>query len=138
VVVFAFSYGGGWGLPRFAAELKKRNGIKIHVAVTSDAVYRSRWFLGKFLSLVDWPIIRIPSNVELVIQFIQRSSRPRGHRIIPVNNQATKVELPVVLDSDHVHCDDAEEYHERAIAVAEEMVGVGMVGSVVHDERGVV
>lgn len=121
IIVFPFSFGGGWGLPVFARELGKR-GLGIEVAVTCDAVYRSKLFIGEWLAFVDWPVIRIPKNVRRVIPFIQRISRPRGHRMVAMDTAATTIDWPTVLYADHTHLDDNKEWHKAAIAVAEAVV----------------
>lgn len=121
IVAFCFSYGGGWGFLQLARELGKRD-LNIETAVLCDAVYRSRWFIGKWLAFVDWPMIRVPDNVCRVIPFVQRMSRPRGHRIVAINEKTTTIEEPIILHASHVNCDDNRHFHAVAIDVAEKAI----------------
>lgn len=121
IVVAAFSYGGGWGFLRLARELGRR-GLDIETAVLSDAVYRTKHWLFKWLAFVDWPVIKVPDNVRQVFWFFQRMDRPRGHKVVAVDEIATKIEPGVQLHASHVFCDDHASFHKLAISVAEKAV----------------
>lgn len=123
IVVAAYSFGGGFGFLQLARELAER-GLEIDTGILSDAVYRSRFILGKWLAFVDWPVIRVPPNVKIVHWFYQRMNRPRGHRVVAVNEQSTKIDPPegTQLSAIHQFLDDSPVFHKLVISVAEKAV----------------
>lgn len=133
IVTLSFSYGGGWALPYFANECRERE-MRIETAVMCDAVWRSKWAIGKWMAFVDWPIIRIPDSVDRVIPFIQRISRPRGHRIVAMDSSVTTIDEPMILGMNHVHADDSWKYHEKAIEVAKAAVAKSAIERAVEKQ----
>jgi hypothetical protein len=127
IYVAAYSWGGGWGFIRLAKELKKR-GLHIAKAVLCDPVYRSRWHLLKWRSLVNKgplaPKIVIPSNVENVWYFFQRQNKPQAHRLVPQKEgypvlhpgiEAIMGLQPGELEANHEFMDDQPEFREKVL-----------------------
>lgn len=114
--VFAFSWGGGEGLPSLAKHMKPY-GLHIDVAVTSDAIYRHFFYAGNWRVL--WPKARIlmPDNVLKLIPFAQKQSIPCGRGIATTQLQEPMVYLPY----NHVEMDSAPEWHDKCLEVAKEL-----------------
>lgn len=123
ILVFAYSWGVGNGLVKFAAALKSR-AMFINRAVLSDGVYHSQKFdawpgLGHLMRGIGVAMgrdIQIPDNVERVDWFRQKQTFPRGGNLVFTRH--TEHTEPVELDYPHVAMDDAPEFHERCLAVA--------------------
>lgn len=108
--VVGYSWGGTTAL-NFARCLKRR-GLNVARMVLCDAVYRPPVPLGYSLAFCPWMRLLVPNNVGHVIQFRQRTSWPRGHRIVAEDPHATWVEKPIFLPHDHIHMDDAVQFHQ--------------------------
>lgn len=128
VIVFAYSWGVGNGLARLAKQLD-RFGIDIDHAVIADGVYRHWLTVGNWRAILGDARIVLPANVKRIEGFYQETSYPMGRR--PVSGSAhcepwTKLRVP------HVEMDDANEWHDRCLAVASEQarLHVGSVRSV--------
>ena len=106
VDVFAYSWGGGWGFPRLAAELQKR-GLEIARAVLCDAVYRPRLRLLAGAALLPvWQIV-VPENVREVSWYYQRSGFPMGHPVVAADPRRTRVNPGVLVRGvTHHYMDD--------------------------------
>lgn len=94
IAVVGYSWGFGEGAIRLAKELNEY-GMRINHAFAIDAVYQSRWYSGLFRSMLSrsrWmaPSIRLPPNIDAVMEFRQNESIPQGHRLVPTD-QKTKV-----------------------------------------------
>ncbi len=134
VAIHAYSWGGGWGAVELAKELR-RLGIGVRRMVLCDPVYRSRWLSCRWRSLLrrDVPVlgaptIRIPSNVGVVHCFHQTMNRPQAHRLLPDNG--TTIHPSVRLFRTHEAMDDAPEFHQQSLAVAEQLAREADAGDV--------
>ncbi|HEX5442542.1 MAG TPA: hypothetical protein VFW87_01880 [Pirellulales bacterium] len=122
VYTFAYSWGGGHGMPRFADELARR-GIDIDHAVLCDAVYRAPLRALDFLSLTNWPRPRIvvPRNVRQVDWFFQRADHwynPRGHEPVAAAGAQTVIHPGQELFAAHHYMDDQPEWWQKCLDVA--------------------
>ena len=113
-VVCPYSYGGGHGLVKFARHLD-RYGMKIHVAVMADAIYRHLWM--KWRSLYGDYSITLPDNVLAYHGFYQRKSRPMGVKPSGKATELSWTQLEVV----HTEMDDQMEWHDRCVEVVRDM-----------------
>lgn len=120
VKVFAYSWGAGWGFVHLAAALDRYN-IRIAHAVLCDPVYRSPWLPASIplnpLSLMSWPTIRVPANVDHVTWFYQRRRKPCGHR--PISDRPGVVSDGVQISGvDHCSIDESPEFLSAALDIA--------------------
>jgi hypothetical protein len=116
VIAFAYSWGVGNGLVKFAKYLD-RYGIDIEIAVVSDPIYRHWFSLGNWRVALGDTRIALPANVRLIEGFYQTVNKPMGRQ--PVSEVSpckpwTKLRLP------HQEMDDAWEWPGRCIEVAKE------------------
>lgn len=122
--VFAYSWGAGWFFPRFAQALQ-RWGRSIDNVVLCDPVYRSPRLLFRGRSLLNrvWaPSIRIPSNVRRVQIYRQKTDKPSGHRVIPIDPRRTEIVSDVLIrDTPHVRMDDLPEFHNLCLKLSREI-----------------
>lgn len=122
VGAFAYSWGVGYGLKKLSAQLG-RFGIPVNTAVTSDGIYHS-WLPGALQWAGNWRAMlgRAAINLKNVQQlhgFHQEVSRPMGQR--PSLKQGEVVSWEPLIYP-HVEMDDAPEWHQRCIEVANELV----------------
>jgi hypothetical protein len=120
IVVYAYSWGAGWGFVQLAKELRHR-GLRIASAVLCDPVYRSRWINGRWRSL--WPFgeqtILIPDNVGMVRWLYQRENLPHGHRPVAIDQERTTIARGLLIEGvEHSSMDDCDQFRELAMAVA--------------------
>lgn len=126
VCLHGYSWGGASAV-RLARELHRR-GVPVRAMVLCDAVYRHRYRLGWWRSLVSWSKLEIPPNVREVFSLRQRNPRlqpgrpggfiqPAGHDII-AESTTTHIHPAEVLTVDHSYMDDADRFHELALATA--------------------
>ena len=114
MLVFAFSWGVGNGLVKYAKRLQ-RYGIEIDCAVICDGVYR-HWFTpGNWRIVIGDTRIHLPSNVKSYYGFYQETERPCGKK--PVSDSAVclgweKLNLP------HVEMDDSYKWHDKCVELA--------------------
>lgn len=117
---------GGWSAVLLARELQRR-GLPVHSMVLCDPVYRHWYKLGQWRALWPWSTIEIPPNVGNVYWCRQQNPRfqpgrpggwfqPAGHDV-RAESFRTKVHKPLVLDCEHVYCDDHPEFHNLALGV---------------------
>lgn len=124
VVAFAYSWGVGNGLVKFAKHLD-RFGIDIATAVISDGIYRHWFSLGNWRLLLGDTRIVLPANVLCVEGFYQETSYPMGRKPVSERTQCvewTKLRLP------HVEMDDARPWRSRCVEVAKKQAALA-VGS---------
>jgi len=112
VLVCAYSWGGGFGMP----ELTKRLVAPV-TCVLCDPVYRSKTVLGRWAAFCDWKIA-VPKNVTVVKHFIQEA------KWWELDGDCLKggksLCQPTILDYTHTEIDNSDEYHKAAVIVAKE------------------
>ncbi len=125
VAVYAFSYGAGWGMPRFARALE-HYGLPVAHALLSDPInrFRIRWL--NWLSLrwwLNWQRVVVPANVAEVHHWRQtHDAWVRGHNVIAADRQRTTVHPPVIVPSlTHSAMDDLALFHRTALKIAHAM-----------------
>lgn len=128
--VYAYSYGVGWGAMQLAKYMSKciSLNLKIDKAVFCDGVFRHPLLIMRWMSLLkrrNWllgdPIIKLPPNVFREIYcFRQEIGRPQGHYILPTDDEVI-IHPPVLLPRNHADIDDAPEFHNKVLEVAEEL-----------------
>lgn len=120
VYVYAYSWGGGWGFPLLARELKKR-GVEIVEAVLCDPVYRPRLRCLAWLALLPFTSIAVPSNVRRVRWFRQTMSlAPRGHALLADDPSKTVIEPAREILATHTYADDSPSWQTACCTVAAE------------------
>ena len=117
IKVYAYSWGCGHGFVRLAKELRKR-GLTIQTAVLCDPVFHSWW--RPWRAMVFSPNIEIPSNVEEVFWFRQYRNHPQATGLVEEDKDETNIHSPVVLDREHAYMEDAVEFHDMCLRVANE------------------
>lgn len=124
VVCFAYSWGVGNGLTKFAKYLD-RFGVDIAHAVVSDPVYR-HWFTpGNWRAMWGDRRIAIPSNVHRIEGFHQRTDLPHGRQ--PMGDHV-RCDPWILLRRPHAEMDDARPWWARCIEVAKQQAELS-VGS---------
>lgn len=124
VLIFAYSWGAGFGFVQLSRELGKR-GIDVESAVLSDPVYRSRWFprLLAWLALTRFFSIPVPRNVREVAWLYQRENRPWGRQLRKASGARTVVGPGIRLERIHQYMDDAEPFHRICLKAARLVCG---------------
>lgn len=117
ILVFAYSWGAGWGAMEFAKRLEDRQLLIKHM-VLSDPVYRHWYSAGNWRSFFPYIPIYIPVNVENVDWFRQVRDWPRAHPLLPLDKKATKVSLPITLPGNHASMDEAPKFLHKCEEVA--------------------
>ncbi len=124
IKVYAYSWGGVAAM-KLAKALKKR-GLIIQAMVLSDAVYRHSYWLGNWRAFVQCFRIAVPSNVNVVWWFRQKSKfgKLSGHDIT-VDRDAIGFDMPVILaptwcKCSHQYMDDNLKFHNKVLEVAGE------------------
>lgn len=115
VLVCAYSYGGGFGMPELSRRL-----VAPVTCVLCDPVYRSETILGRWKAFFDRKI-DVPLNVTVKHHFVQKAKwwqldgdpLKGGHSLC----RAT------ILDYTHGDMDNSHEYHEAAVTVAKHFLG---------------
>ncbi len=121
ICLYGYSW-GGFTAVKLARELLRR-GLPVRYMVLTDAVYRHYYRLGHWRALVPWSEIIIPKNVVEVFWFRQTCDRPRGHRLVAEDPEATLIHSPDVNDHiPHFIMDDLREFHNLAEDVANGVV----------------
>ncbi len=122
IKVYAYSWGGAAAM-KLAKALKKR-GLKIHVMVLSDAIYRHSYWLGNWRAFVRCLEIVVPSNVGPVWWFKQKSKfgKISGHDIVAdqsgIGFDKATVFAPVLCNCSHQYMDDNLLFHNKAHEIA--------------------
>lgn len=124
IKVYAYSWGAAAAM-KLAKALKKR-GLKIYAMVLSDAVYRHSYWLGNWRAFVPFFKIVVPSNVEVVWWFRQKSKfgRLSGHDVVREYSnprdgyRSSVVFLPVWCNCSHQYMDDNRAFQNKVLEVA--------------------
>lgn len=118
ILVAAYSWGAGHGLPNLAKALQDR-GLSCH-AVVNDPIYRSRLLSFRWLAFVPGMHVRLPQNV-LVEAWLTQKSSPllKGHDL--ASDCPVAIPKATILDRTHIDMDDAPEYHHAVWAAAERL-----------------
>ncbi len=117
IAIYAYSW-GGMSAVLLARQLQRR-GIDVQWMVLSDPVYRHWYLLGNWRTLVPWSEIIVPTNVDDVAWFRQRTNCPRAHRVVAADSRETHVSAPwMAWHIDHRHMDDLVECQKRCKEVA--------------------
>lgn len=118
---YFYSWGAGWFFPRLAEAMAKR-GLRFHRVVLCDPVNRTRllphWLPINPTSMMAWPKIKLPSNVDECHVFRQRTNRPAGHDVIP--SEGSVLHPPVELYVPHEDMEDELSYHDLVLRLIEE------------------
>lgn len=127
VVIIAYSWGAGRGFVELSRALG-RHGVPITAAVLCDPVYFNKWLPWRAIlsrtPLIDRVKITVPANVEQVWSFRQHTNRPQGHDLQRTPGADTSLHYPVELYGvTHQNCDDAWQFHDKAIEVTAELIG---------------
>ena len=101
VLVCAYSWGGGYGMPQFTKRLKMPV-----TCVMCDPVYHSPTPLGRW-------------NVSVVRWLMQEGDKLDGD---PLKGGAS-ICKPEILEYNHTEIDDSPEYHKAAIQIAKTFIG---------------
>ena len=113
ILVYAYSWGAGWGARQLAKELDKR-GLEIRMMILSDPVYRHPYWLGNWRAFWPYSVIKFPPNVNEISYYIQRIDWPRGHKV-----EGNKVHNPVEVSRGHRWMDEAPEFLRECLFAAE-------------------
>lgn len=132
ILIFSYSYGGGYATPRLVSEFRKR-GLVVTVVVISDGVWRLNLGIGRFgryIEMLFSPIaitligkIRFQSgSVSEIFWFYQRQreindicSWPLGREPICLG---AVIHKGVELNVPHQSMDDEPAFHARCIKEA--------------------
>jgi hypothetical protein len=116
VLVCAYSWGGGFGMPQLC---KRLVGTPV-TCVLCDPVYRSKYFWGRWLAFFDWRI-NVPKGVSVVTHLIQKAKwwELDGD---PLKGGKHLCDT-TTLDYTHTEMDESHEYHEAAVTVAKHFLG---------------
>jgi hypothetical protein len=126
VLLFAYSYGAGWGAVRLARRLQA-HGTPIAHAVLSDPVARSRWLLPNLAAWLPrgWrfkPRIHMPANVRRITYFAQQHGPPYASPVRS-DDPAVVPRVHLVSHVPHVAMDDLPAFHDACVAAAQQAVG---------------
>ena len=110
VLVCAYSWGGGFGMP----ELTKRLVAPV-TCVLCDPVFRSKTIFGRWAAFCDWKI-KVPKNVDVIAHLIQKS---KWHELDgDLLKGGKSLCEPTILKYTHAEMDNSKEYHEVALTAA--------------------
>jgi hypothetical protein len=115
VLVCAYSWGGGFGMPQLCKRL-----VAPVTCVLCDPVFRSKTLVGRWAAFCDWKI-NVPENVSVVAHLIQEAKwwELDGD---PLKGGKSLCDT-TILDYTHTGMDDSHEYHEAAVMVAKHFLG---------------
>lgn len=115
VMVCAYSWGGGFGMPQLCKRL-----VAPVTCVLCDPVYRSKTLFGRWAAFCDWKI-NVPENVDVVAHFIQEA---KWYQLDgdPLKGGNSLCE-PTILDYTHNGIDESHEYHKAAVIAAKHFLG---------------
>jgi hypothetical protein len=110
VLIAAYSYGGGFGMP----ELCKRLLCPV-TCVLCDPVYRSESLFGRWKAFFDRKI-NVPVNVTVKHHFVQRAKwyQLDGDPLKGGRSLCSQT----ILDYTHCEMDESYEYHKAAVMLA--------------------
>ena len=110
VLICAYSWGGGFGMPQLAKRL-----VAPVTCVLCDPVYRSKTLVGRWAAFCDWKI-KVPKNVTVVAHLIQKAKWYQlDGDLLKGGKWLCK---PTVLDYTHTEIDNSPEYHKAALTAA--------------------
>lgn len=121
IVIIGFSY-GGYTAKLIADRLKDR-GIEVDLVIMLDAVYRHWYALGWWRAFWPWSTIRICDSVRRVIQYRQKNSLPRGHRIVAEDPRKTKIGEIRWVNATHIFVDDQQYIHDECLSEIAKLFG---------------
>jgi hypothetical protein len=116
VLVCAYSWGGGYGMPQFTKRL-----LAPVTCVLCDPVFRSKTPFGRWMAFMDRKI-KVPENVTVVKHFVQHS---KWYELDgdPLKGGKSLCN-PTLLDGyTHNEMDEAHEYHEAAATITKKFLG---------------
>jgi hypothetical protein len=115
VLVCAYSWGGGFGMPQLTKRL-----VAPVTCVLCDPVYRSITPVGRWMAFMDWKIC-VPENVSVVAHLIQKA---KWYQLDgdPLKGGKSLCDT-TILDYTHTEMDESHEYHEAAVTVAKSFLG---------------
>jgi hypothetical protein len=115
VLVCAYSWGGGFGMPQLTKRL-----VAPVTCVLCDPVFRSKTLIGRWAAFCDWKI-NVPVNVTVKRHFIQRA---KWYELDgdPLNGGRSLCSQ-TILDYTHTEMDNSHEYHKAAVTVAKHFLG---------------
>jgi len=119
ILIFAYSWGAGWGAMRLARALDER-GVAVNCMVLSDPVYRHWYWAGNWRAFVPWIPITVPGNVMQVRSFRQAKNWPRAHAIKAALPGFTEVWPPVTINATHQNMDEAGAFLTECEIVSEQ------------------
>jgi len=105
VLVCAYSWGGGFGMPQLCKRL-----VAPVTCVLCDPVYHSPTLLGRWKAFFDRWKIKIPKNVRVVRWLMQEGDTLDGDML----KGGKSICEPEYLDYKHSEIDDSPEYHRAA------------------------
>ena len=110
VLVCAYSWGGGFGMPQLCKRL-----VAPVTCLLCDPVYRSKTFVGRWAAFCDWKI-NIPVNVSVVKHFVQKSKwwQLDGD---PLKGGKFLCKPTVLKYYTHTEIDESPSYHAAAATV---------------------
>lgn len=110
VLICAYSWGGGHGMPQLAKRLKAPV-----TCVLCDPVFRSKTIFGRWAAFCDWKI-KVPKNVDVIAHLIQKS---KWHELDgDLLKGGKSLCEPTILKYTHAEMDNSKEYHEVALTAA--------------------
>jgi hypothetical protein len=114
VLVCAYSYGGGFGMPQLCKRL-----VAPVTCLLCDPVYRSKTLLGRWKAFFDRKI-NVPVNVSVVAHFVQRA---KWYQLDgdPLKGGKSLCKA-TILDYTHTEMDNSHEYHKAAVIIAKPLL----------------
>ncbi len=115
VLVCAYSWGGGFGMPQLCKRL-----VAPVTCILCDPVFRSKTLVGRWASFCDWKI-KVPDNVTVVKHFIQKA---KWYELDgdPLKGGKSLCET-TTLDYTHTEMDESHEYHAAVAIIAKHFFG---------------
>lgn len=125
VNIYGYSW-GGYSAVELARKLEHR-GIAVDNLILCDAVYRHRYWLGRWRAFAPFCRIVIPPNVRHVTWFYQRQNLLlKGHRVVDWDRRERWEGVELLRT--HIHMDDSQEFHGAAMEAADRIHGKEMRG----------
>ena len=112
VLVCAYSWGGGFGMPQLTKRL-----VAPVTCVLCDPVYRSPTLFGRWKALFDRSI-RVPKNVVVTRWLMQGGDVLDGDPL----KGGKSICKPEILDYKHTEIDNSPEYRKAVITTAQQFL----------------
>ena len=109
VMVCAYSWGGGFGMPQLCKRL-----VAPVTCVLCDPIYRSPTIWGRWKALFDKWAIKVPKNVRVERWLMQEGDTLDGDML----KGGQSICKPELLDYTHTEIDNSPEYHRAAAITA--------------------